>query len=212
VTPHAITFYDYVQEEENASIGADYPTLFEVPASGFIVNAKPVEENAGKAAWGNSARLVRTRFDPDPATEETLQAVQKAGVLAVGSIIAAQAYPGLVLAMTPAPGYERAAPAEKRMNPWKYTTFGPNGVGVIVRNMSEAAHVHGVPDNFPSTAQEAIQVLDHLIKTYNEDVDAAIYQRFTGAVGTLGQDDHRGLRAFLEGLVSTDNETSVDMI
>lgn len=41
----------------------------------------------------------------------------------VGSIIAAQAYPGEVVAMTPAPGYERVAPAEKRMNPHKFTIF-----------------------------------------------------------------------------------------
>jgi hypothetical protein len=41
----------------------------------------------------------------------------------VGSIIAAQAYPGLVVAMTPAPGYERKPPTEKRMRPDKFTVF-----------------------------------------------------------------------------------------
>jgi len=41
----------------------------------------------------------------------------------VGSIIAAQAYPGQVVAMTPTPGYERVPPAEKRMNPDKFNIF-----------------------------------------------------------------------------------------
>ena len=41
----------------------------------------------------------------------------------VGSIIAAQAYKGDVVAMTPVPGYERVAPTEKRMNCNKFTVF-----------------------------------------------------------------------------------------
>ena len=43
--------------------------------------------------------------------------------MVVGSIIAAQAYPGLVVAMVPAPGYERRPPAEKRMRPDKFTIY-----------------------------------------------------------------------------------------
>jgi len=43
-------------------------------------------------------------------------------ILLIGSIIAAQSYPG-VLAMVPAPGYERVPPAEKRMRPDKFTIF-----------------------------------------------------------------------------------------
>ena len=42
-------------------------------------------------------------------------------LIIVGSIIAAQAYPGNVYAMTPAPGYERAK--EKLMSCEKFTTF-----------------------------------------------------------------------------------------
>ena len=44
-------------------------------------------------------------------------------LIIVGSIIAAQAYPGKVFGLTPVPGYERVAPAEKRMNCDKFTTF-----------------------------------------------------------------------------------------
>lgn len=41
----------------------------------------------------------------------------------IGSIIAAQAYPGKVCAMIPAPGHERVPPAEKRMRTDKFTIF-----------------------------------------------------------------------------------------
>ena len=45
------------------------------------------------------------------------------GLSNAGLIIAAQAYPGRVLGMCPAPGYERVAPAEKRMTAQKFTVY-----------------------------------------------------------------------------------------
>ena len=89
-----------------------------------ILNAKAVEEPVGDD-------LVRTGFvgtDDGEALiksiEESLESYASEGRLRiVGSIIAAQAYQGRVVAMTPAKGYERVAPAEKRMNPSKFTTF-----------------------------------------------------------------------------------------
>jgi hypothetical protein len=44
-------------------------------------------------------------------------------LIIVGSIIAAEAYPGEVVAMCPVPGYERVAPSEKRMRCDKFTIF-----------------------------------------------------------------------------------------
>lgn len=41
----------------------------------------------------------------------------------VGSIIAAQAYPGDVAGVCPVPGFERVAPSEKRMRCDKFTIF-----------------------------------------------------------------------------------------
>lgn len=41
----------------------------------------------------------------------------------IGSIIAAQAYPGKVAAMLPVPGYERVAPNEKRMRCDQFTMY-----------------------------------------------------------------------------------------
>lgn len=56
--------------------------------------------------------------------EGAYQEVQCAGRLViVGSIIAAQAYPGKVVGLCPVPGYERVAPAEKRMRCDKFTVF-----------------------------------------------------------------------------------------
>jgi len=110
-TPHAITF-----------LGTDSGVV-EVPPCGTLISAKAVEEDAGLHPSG--ARLVRTRF---VATDEALEALarlerENPGAVIVGSIIAAQAFPGRVLAMTPAPGFERVPPAEKRMDPNKFTTF-----------------------------------------------------------------------------------------
>lgn len=41
----------------------------------------------------------------------------------VGSVVAAQAYPMTVVGMVPCKGYERVAPAQKRMDPTCFTVF-----------------------------------------------------------------------------------------
>lgn len=100
-------------------------TVVAVPKSGVILNAKPEEIQV-------SDDLVETRFvgtDEGRALIDEIKATHAASEDAelplriVGSIIAAQAYPGKVVAMTPAPGFERVAPAEKRMNPRKFTIY-----------------------------------------------------------------------------------------
>jgi hypothetical protein len=68
-------------------------------------------------------RFVRVEFMGNDDGLSIIQAAQDVGAMVVGSIIAAQAYPGVVFAMTPAPGYERVPPAEKRMNPDKFTVY-----------------------------------------------------------------------------------------
>ena len=110
-TPHPITF-------RNAD-GSD----FTVPPCGYILSAKPVETLAWTTAAG--IELVRTEFE---GTEEGCDWIAKTqhenpGNLIIGSIIAAQAYPGRVVAMTPASGFERVPVNEKRMNPDKFTIF-----------------------------------------------------------------------------------------
>jgi hypothetical protein len=110
-TPHPINF--------RASNG----TEFEVASCGVLVNAKPVETPAGNHPSG--AELVKTSFVADEASETALAKIEAENpdAVIVGSIIAAQAFPGRVMAMIPAPGFERVPPAEKRMRPDKFTTF-----------------------------------------------------------------------------------------
>jgi len=70
---------------------------------------------------------VRTVFASSHEGEAEIREIDGANIgsslVIVGSIISAQAYPGMVCAMTPAPGFERVPPAEKRMNPDKFTIF-----------------------------------------------------------------------------------------
>lgn len=111
-TPHEITF-----------LGAD-GAEFTVPPCGTLISALAVEQEVGKHPSG--ASLVRTQFkatEQATADLDRLEADHPDGVI-IGSIIAAQAFPGRVFGMTPAPGFERKPPAEKRMDPAKFTTFG----------------------------------------------------------------------------------------
>lgn len=100
-------------------------TVVTVPKSGVILNARPEEIQVGED-------LVETRFvgtEEGAALIEEIKEAHAASANAelplriVGSIIAAQAYPGKVVAMPPAPGYERVSPAQKRMNPHKFTIY-----------------------------------------------------------------------------------------
>lgn len=112
VTPHPLTF-------QCSETGVCYT----LEPSGVVVNATPVEEECTPHSCG--ATLVRTVFIASAAEEEKVARLERKwpGAILVGSIIAAQAFPGRVLAMVPAPGFERVPPAEKRMRDDKFTTF-----------------------------------------------------------------------------------------
>ena len=111
-TPHPICF---LKGEEVITI----PSQKE-----FLLNAKIVETQVG-------ADLVTSQFIGNEEGEEIITKLQNWAnekfpaydLRIVGSIIAAQAYPGDVVGMTPAPGYERVAPNEKRMSLEKFTVF-----------------------------------------------------------------------------------------
>lgn len=118
-TPHAINFLD---KDGNLVV---VPTS--VPAgertSEFLVNARAVEQPVGDDT-------VTTVFVGTPEGAAIIDDIEawaaEEGIdnlRIIGSIIAAQAYPGRVLAMCPAPGYERVAPAEKRMTAQKFTVY-----------------------------------------------------------------------------------------
>lgn len=119
VTPHPITLTGTEETRLLTDTVPERPieTLV-VPPSGLVVDALPVEQKAG---CRGAVRLVTTGWAAEPEALEVLQLLK--GHIVLGSLIAAQAYPGLVLALVPAPGFERVPPAEKRMRADKFTVF-----------------------------------------------------------------------------------------
>ena len=112
-TPHSVTLQDLDG------------TLKQVPQCGALVNAKAVEAQVNDM-------YVSTSFCGDEAGRQTIADIKhwfaetgKTGerLVILGSIVAAQAYPGDVVAMVPVPGYERVAPPEKRMRCDRFTVF-----------------------------------------------------------------------------------------
>ena len=108
VTPHELTFEDAGE-------------IVSIPASGIIINAKAVETVVKEGM----PTLVSTSFISSEEDEIKLEKIEARfpNSIPVGSIIAAQAFPGRVFGMTPMKGFERVHPSEKRMNPSKFTTF-----------------------------------------------------------------------------------------
>ena len=118
-TPHPLNFLN--QEGETVVVPSSVAPGERT--SSWLVNAQAVEEKV-------SEDLVRTAFIGTPEGEAILDAIETwareeghDNLRIIGSIIAAQAYPGRVLGMCPAPGYERVAPAEKRMTTQKFTVY-----------------------------------------------------------------------------------------
>ena len=111
-TPHPVNFYWEEAPDK----------CFVVPGSNILINAKPVEAEVGQIGV---AKLITTKFVGDKETKEALKEfkARHPEVLVVGSIIAAQAYPGLVVGLVPAPGFERVPPAQKRMAPDKFNIY-----------------------------------------------------------------------------------------
>lgn len=116
-TPHSIRFQD-----ENGFL------VDLLSTEGYIINASVEEEPV-------SPLLVRTTYKGNEEGWNIIKEIEaffenhfgtsRGYTLAiVGSVIAAQAYPGRVVSMCPVPGYERVAPSEKRMRSDKFVTFG----------------------------------------------------------------------------------------
>ena len=97
-TPHPISMMD------NNSI-------VEIP-TGVLINATPTQEEVGPV--GTDSMFVTTVFKPNVAGWDTIEDIKRCfsddeTIVIVGSIIAAQAYPGEVCGLVPYPGYERTA-------------------------------------------------------------------------------------------------------
>lgn len=110
-TPYNITLWD---ETDNEPVSV---------ASDGIISAT-VEE---KLVYldDNGVEFVTSEFKP---TDEGLDLITELNtkydnIIIIGSIIAAQAYPGNVVSMVPCKGYERVPPEQKRMSLVKFTVF-----------------------------------------------------------------------------------------
>ena len=109
VTPHELSFLDNGE-------------LVTVPTIGILVNAKVVNQENSDGV----ITFCTPEFVADEESERNLRLLEEslpAGTLVVGSIVAAQAYPGRVVGMVPAPGFERVPPAEKRMSTSRFTRY-----------------------------------------------------------------------------------------
>ena len=92
-----------------------------VPSS-CIINAT-VKETVVKSV--NGIDFVKSTFVGSEEGAEIIEQIHAINpeALIIGSIIAAQAFPGDVVGMTPCKGFERKPPAEKRMSTVKFTVF-----------------------------------------------------------------------------------------
>jgi len=110
-TPHNITLKSILTEEE-----------FVIPASGILINSKPQEITAGGQ---NSIKFVKTTFVSNQEDIDKINQLEQQypNCIIIGSIIAAQAYPGIVFGMIPYPGLERVPVEQKKMQAEKFTVF-----------------------------------------------------------------------------------------
>ncbi len=111
-TPHAVTMVTLETGE-----------VYSVPPCGTLINAKPVEITGYGKRCG--ATLVSVRFVADEANTAMLEKLEQENpnAIIIGSMIAAQAFPGRVLAMIAAPGFERVPPDQKRVRDDRFTIF-----------------------------------------------------------------------------------------
>ena len=120
-TPHPITFWDETWLEP---VVVEPDTVISAAVSETEVARLASRDGTSQSgAQGLPAvTLVTPRFEGTEEGRAIIRRAREAGAdLIIGSIIAAQAYPGEVVAMIPAPGpapgYERQPSAEERMRP-----------------------------------------------------------------------------------------------
>ena len=107
VSPHDMNFLDSNGKEV-------------VIASTCILNASAIEKVIKEK---DGITYVTPEFVPQKHLLPVLKELKAKGFKVCGSLIAAQAYKGLVLALTPAKGYERAKWDQKKMALTKFTIY-----------------------------------------------------------------------------------------
>lgn len=108
-TPHVLNFRD------------KDGTVFTVPSSGVI----DAEIKESLVEYDDGTVFVEPYFLADEKSYTLLLKLEaeNPGAVIVGSLIAAQAYPGRVCAVTPVKGFERMPPNKKIVNPYKFTRY-----------------------------------------------------------------------------------------
>jgi len=107
-TPHPIKFRD------------NDGKVVEVQPSGYTLKATPIERDAGGR---DGATLVKTTFIASGEGDSELREIEVRGLMPIGSIISARAWPGRVFGLVPIEGYERKPPAERLYHCDKFTVF-----------------------------------------------------------------------------------------
>lgn len=104
-------------------VSSDLSMQTTVPVSGMLINAKAVTSSVDSGI--NGVKYQKTSFVADDDTMDMLKAfkAQYPNVVIIGSLIAAQAYPGLVVAMVAHPDYMRVPPQDKKMLIDTYTVY-----------------------------------------------------------------------------------------
>lgn len=93
-----------------------------LPSTKYIISCRSVEEEVDRK---NGIALIRRRFEPKEESTKIIQAIEELhpGKLIIGSVLAAQAYPGKVFALVPAFGFENKPPNKRRAVPDQLITF-----------------------------------------------------------------------------------------
>jgi len=113
--------------------------VFSIPAAEFlgrpaVLSAAPHEQvlKNVRADGGSQIMLVQTQFSAQPEAwrlleqiERTAQRLHGAPWVIIGSVIAAQAFPGRVCSMIAAPGFEHGMTPVKCMRLDKFNMFSP---------------------------------------------------------------------------------------
>lgn len=110
-TPHPVRFQD---------VNGEIVTIDSDPE--YLINARVEEEIFEQ--YGIT--YTTPTFVGTPEGEQIIKKIEwqfSEPPIIIGSIIAAQAYPGRVCGMCPVPGHERVAPAEKLMRCDKFTRY-----------------------------------------------------------------------------------------
>lgn len=111
-TPHPINM-----------VSMDLSTQVVVPTSGMLVNAKATAQPVDSGIVG--VKFQKTTFIPDTDTLDVLRQFKDMhpDVVVIGSLIGAQAYPGLVVGMVAHPDFVRVPPSDKKMLIDTYTVY-----------------------------------------------------------------------------------------